>query len=149
MILRFVTTLTVLALSTAAIAATPVTESKLRGVWIEKGGDTVYSFGKNHEFEFRYVNSATKKVESELGAWEFGLGMCELGKARGNIFTHVGTQRCCHNAYFLGTNLVLVSLAPQYGACSDRVLVREPAKAQTRQQSEHIEYFRENLQPVQ
>jgi len=137
----FLYSLAALTVDTVAFAATPVTEATLRGTWKEKSGDKVYVFGNKHEFEYRflnnrYVNNVKQEwVEREAGAWEFGPEICALGNIKGNLFTHVGTQRCCHTAYFLGSNLVLTSVAPPRfeGACSDRVLVREPSEAQTKQ----------------
>lgn len=104
------------------------------GVWKEKdagasAGTATYTFQKDHEFEFRriYKDGSGGK---ESGAWEMGSDICWIGDrgTKGNLMIHLGTDRCCHLAYFLGKNLILSNVGGStfsWSVCADRVLVRE------------------------
>ena len=130
----FVAVLFALALSGSVLAASNLSPSELLGVWKEKTGDPsgstiTYAFQKDHEFEFTQIHkdgSGGKKS----GAWQIGGDICWIGDrgTKGNLMIHLGTDRCCHLAYFLGKNLILSNVGGStfsWSACADRVLVRE------------------------
>ena len=122
------------AYSVSVLAATSVSPSALLGVWKEKdevasGATVTYTFQKDHEFEIRriYKDGSGGK---EFGAWQMGTDVCWIGDrgTKGNLMIHLGTDRCCHLAYFLGKNLILNNVGnptTSYSVCADRVLVRE------------------------
>ena len=100
------------------------------GTWVEKSGDATYTFGDGYNFEYR--RAPNSKIQNDFGIVEKGIwtvspGSCTVGATKGNLYIQAGTERCCYNAYFLGSNLVLSALVqPVYtGVCSDRVLVNE------------------------
>ena len=92
----------------------------LLGTWIEKHGDTSYTFSSGYSLEFRTGRFA------KHGVWTYAPGNCAVGGTQGNLYIQAGTDRCCHNASLLGNNLVLTAVVqPRFvGVCSDRVLVR-------------------------
>lgn len=92
----------------------------LLGTWIEKHGDTSYNFGHGHSLVFRTGRFA------KHGVWTYAPGACAVGESQGNLYIQAGTDRCCHNASLMGSNLVLTAVVqPRFvGVCSDRVLVR-------------------------
>lgn len=99
------------------------------GAWVEKSGNSTYIFDDGYNFEFRRAPNASIGNDFgtvEKGIWTTAPDSCAVGPAKGNLYIQAGTYRCCYNAYFLGSNLVLSALAqPVYvGVCSDRVLVR-------------------------
>ena len=98
-----------------------ITPQVLTGVWVEKAGNAVYTFSDGYNFEYRNTPNL------ERGIWTLAPDNCAVGSSKGNLYVQAGTYRCCHNAHFLGSNLVLTALAqPAYtGVCSDRVLVRQ------------------------
>lgn len=130
----YVTGLVALSLSGSVLAASGLSPSALLGVWKEKdegasGGTITYTFQKDHEFEIRriYKDGSGGK---ESGAWQMGSDICWIGDrgTKGNLMIHLGTDRCCHLAYFLGKNLILNNVGSPttgYSAYADRVLVRE------------------------
>lgn len=109
----------------AAIAAD---EIQLSGIWKEKDGTAVYSFLRDHEFEYQYTYPRVQERKS--GAYQTGADVCSVGNMTGNLMIHLGTEKCCHIAYFLGKNLVLNAIAksPFSSVCDDRVLIRETEK---------------------
>ena len=86
---------------------------------------------RDHEFEYWNTYPSRDEVHKK-GTWQTGADMCWVGDGgvKGNLMIHLGTERCCHRAYFLGKNLVLNSLAkPRYGGvCDDRVLIKDSDK---------------------
>lgn len=99
------------------------------GTWVEKSGNATYIFDEGYNFEYRRAPNAMISNDFgsvEKGIWTAAPENCTVGAAKGNLYIQAGTDRCCYNAYFLGSNLVLSALAkPVYvGVCSDRVLVR-------------------------
>ena len=130
----YVTGLVALAFSGTVLAASSIRPGAFLGVWKEKdpgvaGGTITYTFQKDHEFEIRriYKDSSGGK---ESGAWETGADICWIGNTgtKGNLMIHLGSDRCCHLAYFLGKNLTLNNVGnptTDYSVCADRVLVRE------------------------
>ena len=102
---------------------------ELLGVWKEKDGTAVYSFLRGHEFKYQYIYPS-REQKRKSGAYQTGTDICSVGNINGNLMIHLGTERCCHIAYFLGKNLVLNSIAkPRFGGvCDDRVLVKEDEK---------------------
>jgi len=119
----YVTVLFASALCGSVLAANSIIPSELLGVWKEKDtgypGVLTYTFQKDHEFIFTRIfgdGSGGKK----LGAWQTGKGRCDL-------MIHLGTDKCCHQAYFLGKNLILTDVdgySSSSSVCADRVLVR-------------------------
>ncbi|MGY1411247.1 hypothetical protein ACW5EG_16955 [Luteimonas sp. A611] len=97
-------------------------QDALLGIWVERHGDTSYSFMLEHSLEFRTGRLA------KHGVWTYAPGNCAVGESQGNLYIQAGTERCCHNASLLGSNLVLTAVVqPRFvGVCSDRVLVRGP-----------------------
>lgn len=112
-------------LAVAAVhAAPPLAEKSLLGAWREKSGAAVYVFDRNNDFVFRQAAEGLPQG----GAWQFAKEVCLIPQSgqKGNLMLHVGTDRCCFQAYMLGSNLILSSLPPRsYGVCSDRVLVKD------------------------
>jgi hypothetical protein len=98
----------------------PISNSLL-GTWVEKHGNTSYTFGSGYNLEFRTRGLA------QHGIWAYAPGNCAVGDSQGNLYIQAGTDRCCHSASLLGSNLVLSAVVqPRFvGVCSDRVLVRE------------------------
>lgn len=98
---------------------------QLSGVWKEKDGMAVYSFLRDHEFKYQYTYPS-REQEHKAGAYQTGADICSVGNINGNLMIHLGTERCCHIAYYLGKNLVLNAIIkPRFsGVCDDRVLVR-------------------------
>ena len=116
--------------ASVTLAADATISTALLGVWKEKTGNTTYSFLKDHEFQYQEYHDPPARPQEKKGVWEAGKDSCCLEGNRttaGNLMIRVGTDVCCHNAYFLGKNLVLSALsAPRYtGPCSNRVLTRE------------------------
>ncbi len=130
----FVTVLFALALSGSVLVASNISPSELLGVWKEKnryvsGSTITYTFQNDHEFEFtRILKDGSGGITS--GAWEMGSRICWISDkgTKGNLMIHLGTDRCCHLAYFLGKNLILSNVSGErssWSVCADRVLVRE------------------------
>jgi hypothetical protein len=122
-----------LAFAVPVSAASPLTSDAITGAWKEKSGDATYTFGSGYNFEFR--RAPNTRVQNDFGTVESGIWTiapenCAVGSAKGNLYIQAGTERCCHNAYFLGNNLVLTAVVqPRFvGVCSDRVLIREPSQ---------------------
>ena len=107
----------------------PISSSDLFGTWVEKSGDASFIFGDGYNFEYRVPPNPKLLGDSGTdgkGIWTLGPGSCSVGDTKGNLYIQSGTSRCCHNAYFLGANLVLTAVVPPrfIGVCSDRVLIR-------------------------
>ena len=129
-----VAVLFVSAFAGSVLAMSNVSPSEIFGIWTEKtrdlSGTTItYNFQKDHEFAFTqiYKDSSDGK---KSGAWQMGSDICWVGDrgTKGNLMIHLGTDRCCHLAYFLGKNLILSNVGgsnSSWSACADRVLVRE------------------------
>ena len=122
--------LSIIVISGGLHLANAIDANSLLGVWKEKDGTAVYSFHKEHEFEYRNKHS-NDKIEREIGAWTTGTEICWLGSNKGNLTIHYGTAQCCQLAYFLGKNLILIAIPEQhYGVCANRVLLRRTGKKQ-------------------
>jgi hypothetical protein len=128
----FLAAITPLLLCGSVFSATSIGPGSLTGTWKEKEkglyGVSTYNFQKDYEFQF--VQEDGGKVNTQSGAWQLAEGICWLGDkgAKGNLIIHLGTDRCCHLAYFLGKNLVLNNVgnyASGSDVCANRVLVRE------------------------
>ena len=113
----------------SVFSADDISPNNLLGVWKEKDGGAIYSFMKEHEFEFYFMPTDQTKYQGarHKGVWRMGPGICWVGEMKGNLMIHVGTDRCCFLAQILGKNLVLsiIGIGRSYSVCSDRVLVRE------------------------
>ena len=130
----FVTVLFALALSGSVLAASNISPSELLGVWKEKNRDVsgstiTYTFQNDHEFEFTQFPEDGSSSKNP-GAWQMGRDICRINDTgtKGNLMIHLGTDRCCHLAYFLGKNLILSNVSGErssWSVCADRVLVRE------------------------
>lgn len=119
-----------------AYAAEKLTERTLIGTWTDKKGEYLYSFEKGYDFE--YVDATSAQPYRMLGVWMFGEpGTCSTSRevsgktvtsAEGNLMLFANTTRCCFQALFVGSNLLLQSLTPDtyMGVCKDHVLVRRP-----------------------
>jgi hypothetical protein len=113
-----------------AIKYSFITQSDLTGTWVEKSGNATYVFGDGYNFEFR--RAPDPQMGGDFGTvgrgiWTLARDGCSVGSTKGNLYIQSGTDRCCHNAYFLGDNLVLTAIVrPQFiSVCSDRVLTRQ------------------------
>jgi len=113
-----------------------MTVESLTGSWKEKSGNAIYIFGDAYNFEYHLAPNP--RVQKDLGfvqkgIWTLSTENCSVGQAKGNLYIQAGTDRCCHNAYFLGENLVLTALAPPTfgGVCSDRVLIRDTGRRES------------------
>jgi hypothetical protein len=119
-----------LAFSGSVLAASSISPNALLGLWKEKHVGVyhvTYSFQKDHEFEFRQIYHDGSE-DKESGAWQFGTDICWVSDTgtKGNLMIHLGTDRCCHLAYFLGQNLILSEVGSNLGdVCNDRVLVKD------------------------
>ena len=105
----------------------------LIGVWKEKDGSAIYSFQKEHEFEFQYTYPSGK-TDRTLGVWQTESEIGWVGNDKRNLTIHAKTNWCCHASYFLGKNLVLRGIKSNYiNICVDRVLIRtQNSKDKTR-----------------
>lgn len=117
----------VLTFALSASAATPLAGTNLTGTWKEKSGGATYVFDDGFNFEFRLAPNP--RVMNDFGTvkkgiWTLAPDNCAVGSSKGNLYIQAGTDRCCYNAYFLGSNLVLTAIVqPTFvGVCSDRVL---------------------------
>jgi len=103
--------------------------NSLLGEWKEKDGDAVYVFKNNHEFEGTFEVLLSDKTSHRFGAWQTGTELCSSGKTKGNLTIYVGTQLCCHSAFFLGENLILQSIGSVTSVvCLNRVLIKKSPK---------------------
>ena len=81
----------------AADASIAADNIQLSGVWKEKDGTAVYSFLRDHEFEYRYTHpNPARDQEYKKGAWRTGADICWVGEegVKGNLMIHLGTERC-------------------------------------------------------